>query len=71
MAKIQQSALAHREIERQKNLGAKRRPPVSIDPQLEHRAQLPLEAEFVEILQKFKLCFNLLVIRTNYNYKGN
>jgi epidermal growth factor receptor kinase substrate 8 len=56
VARIQQAAIAQRELEARRNRG--KRPGDGI---LQMRAQLPGEREFVDILQKFKLSFNLLV----------
>lgn len=65
VARIQQAALAQREIEARNRMGARRRDPraplLPGEGLLAVRAQLPSEGEFVDILQKFKLCFNLLV----------
>uniref|UniRef100_A0A1I7WMK2 SH3 domain-containing protein n=1 Tax=Heterorhabditis bacteriophora TaxID=37862 RepID=A0A1I7WMK2_HETBA len=68
VARIQSSALAQRELEQQAHRyrTAQRRdkrapPPPDPNGILHMRAQLPIEPEFIDILRKFKLSFNLLV----------
>ncbi|CAI4228141.1 unnamed protein product [Auanema sp. JU1783] len=66
VARIQSAALAQRELEQQAHRyrTAPRRDKKNTHPDpngiLQMRAQLPLESEFVDVLRKFKLSFNLL-----------
>lgn len=66
MTRIQQAALAQREIEalqqqkRRESKSSKFRQAQS-EIGLQTRPQLPMESEFIEVFKKFKLCFNILV----------
>jgi epidermal growth factor receptor kinase substrate 8 len=70
VSRIQSAALAQREIEAQR--ARRRSRSRSKDPGiLTLRAQLPGEFEFVDVLQKFKLCFNLLAKLKNHIHDPN
>ncbi|CAJ0579870.1 unnamed protein product, partial [Mesorhabditis spiculigera] len=77
VARIQSAALAQRELEQQAHRyrTAQRRDKRAPAPDphgiLQMRAQLPLEAEFVEVLRKFKLSFNLLAKLRNHIHEPN
>ncbi|KAL3982530.1 Phosphotyrosine-binding domain family protein [Acanthocheilonema viteae] len=77
VARIQSAAIAQRELEAQTHRQRSHRKHNSrapIDPQsgiLQMRAQLPAEFEFVDILQKFKLSFNLLAKLKNHIHEPN
>ncbi|CAI5447009.1 unnamed protein product [Caenorhabditis angaria] len=78
VARIQSAALAQREIEQQnyRYRTANRRDKKNQqqpDPNgiLFMRAQLPIESEFVDILKKFKLSFNLLAKLKNHIHEPN
>ncbi|CAJ44243.1 SH3 domain-containing protein [Caenorhabditis elegans] len=78
VARIQSAALAQREIEQQNHRyrTANRRDKKNQQPPdpngiLFMRAQLPLESEFVDILKKFKLSFNLLAKLKNHIHEPN
>ncbi|PAV84562.1 hypothetical protein WR25_18231 isoform A [Diploscapter pachys] len=73
VARIQSAALAQREIEAyiQRSRPKRDRRPPEIPGILQMRAQLPLEQEFVDILRKFKLSFNLLAKLKNHIHEPN
>ncbi|CAO4372441.1 unnamed protein product [Caenorhabditis nigoni] len=78
VARIQSAALAQREIEQQNHRyrTANRRDKKNQQPPdpngiLFMRAQLPIESEFVDILKKFKLSFNLLAKLKNHIHEPN
>ncbi|CAJ0929144.1 unnamed protein product, partial [Mesorhabditis belari] len=78
VARIQSAALAQRELEQQahryrttQRRDKQRAPPPDPHGILQMRAQLPLEAEFVEVLRKFKLSFNLLAKLRNHIHEPN
>ncbi|KAF1756388.1 hypothetical protein GCK72_012841 [Caenorhabditis remanei] len=78
VARIQSAALAQREIEQQnaRYRTANRREKKNQQPPdpngiLFMRAQLPIESEFVDILKKFKLSFNLLAKLKNHIHEPN
>ncbi|MCP9265698.1 Epidermal growth factor receptor kinase substrate 8 [Dirofilaria immitis] len=77
VARIQSAAIAQRELETQthrQRTHRKQNSRTPIDPQsgiLQMRAQLPAEFEFVDILQKFKLSFNLLAKLKNHIHEPN
>uniref|UniRef100_A0A8R1DPZ6 SH3 domain-containing protein n=1 Tax=Caenorhabditis japonica TaxID=281687 RepID=A0A8R1DPZ6_CAEJA len=78
VARIQSAALAQREIEQQnyRYRTANRRDKKNQQPPdpngiLFMRAQLPIESEFVDILKKFKLSFNLLAKLKNHIHEPN
>ncbi|VDN03415.1 unnamed protein product [Thelazia callipaeda] len=77
VARIQSAAIAQRELEAQayrQRIHRKQNSRTPVDPQsgiLQMRAQLPAQFEFVDILQKFKLSFNLLSKLKNHIHEPN
>jgi hypothetical protein len=62
VSRLQQAAEAYKELERRRReRGGKNKKNVSGDGMLGHRARPPPAQDFVDIFQKFKLSFNLLV----------
>uniref|UniRef100_A0A914V3V4 PID domain-containing protein n=1 Tax=Plectus sambesii TaxID=2011161 RepID=A0A914V3V4_9BILA len=73
VARIQSAALAQRELESQQHRYRTAQRPRRDNHTgiLQLRAQLPGELEFVDILQKFKLSFNLLAKLKNHIHEPN
>ncbi|CAD6195138.1 unnamed protein product [Caenorhabditis auriculariae] len=77
VARIQSAAIAQREIEQQnyRYRTAQRRDKRQNAPDpngiLYRRAQLPIEAEFIDVFKKFKLSFNLLAKLKNHIHEPN
>ncbi|CAB3406749.1 unnamed protein product [Caenorhabditis bovis] len=75
VARCQSAAYAQRELEQQniRYRTANRKKHTGPDPNgiLLMRAQVPIEAEFVEIFRKFKLSFNLLARLKNHIHEPN
>ncbi|XP_064476706.1 epidermal growth factor receptor kinase substrate 8-like isoform X2 [Ornithodoros turicata] len=70
IARLQHAAAAYRELERRRKSRKNKKKDLG-DGMLSMRAKPPPEREFVDILQKFKLSFNLLAKLKNHIHEPN